>query len=162
MLATLRFGACYAAGATQHSLAASSIQSQTGAEGRGLICVVLAVQNAGSKYAGSITAALFLQQYVDTEKVQWAHIDIAGCELASHGLMPHSTSTMLPLSTAREQHSLCHGADSVECSFESQARCHLHADVACSTAWDDKLGGATGYGAALLAQWAILEGEGQP
>ena len=38
----------------------------------------------------------------------------------------------------------------------------LHADVACSTAWDDKLGGATGYGAALLAQWAILEGEGQP
>lgn len=35
-------------------------------------------QNAGSKYAGSITAALFLQQYVDTEKVQWAHIDIAG------------------------------------------------------------------------------------
>ena len=36
------------------------------------------VQNAGNKYAGSITAALFLQQYVDTEKVQWAHIDIAG------------------------------------------------------------------------------------
>lgn len=28
-----------------------------------------------------------------------------------------------------------------------------------STAWDDKLGGATGYGAALLAQWAILEGQ---
>lgn len=37
------------------------------------------MQNAGNKYAGSITAALFLQQYVDTEKVQWAHIDIAGC-----------------------------------------------------------------------------------
>jgi leucyl aminopeptidase len=63
------------------------------------------MKNAGNKYAGSITAALFLQQYVDTEKVQWAHIDIAG------------------------------------------------------TAWDDKLGGATGYGAALLAQWAILEGQ---
>lgn len=42
-----------------------------------------AVQNAGNKYAGSITAALFLQQYVDTEKVQWAHIDIAGCERLS-------------------------------------------------------------------------------
>ena len=36
-------------------------------------------QNAGSKYAGSITAALFLQKYVDTKKVQWAHVDIAGC-----------------------------------------------------------------------------------
>jgi leucyl aminopeptidase len=45
---------------------------------RGLMSAVSAVQNAGNKYAGSITAALFLQQYVDTEKVQWAHIDIAG------------------------------------------------------------------------------------
>jgi hypothetical protein len=36
---------------------------------------------------------------------------------------------------------------------------HDSVDAACSTAWDDKLGGATGYGAALLAQWAILEGQ---
>jgi leucyl aminopeptidase len=50
----------------------------------GLNHTLLAIaQNAGNKYAGSITAALFLQQYVDTEKVQWAHIDIAGCETLS-------------------------------------------------------------------------------
>ena len=37
------------------------------------------MKNAGNRYAGSITAGLFLQQYVDTEKVEWAHVDIAGC-----------------------------------------------------------------------------------
>lgn len=42
------------------------------------------MQNAGSKYAGSITAALFIQQFVDTSKVQWAHIDIAGYVPSSH------------------------------------------------------------------------------
>lgn len=38
------------------------------------------MKNAGNRYAGSITAGLFLKQYVDTEKVEWAHVDIAGCE----------------------------------------------------------------------------------
>lgn len=37
------------------------------------------MKNAGNRYAGSITAGLFLKQYVDTEKVEWAHVDIAGC-----------------------------------------------------------------------------------
>ncbi len=27
---------------------------------------------------GAITAGLFLKQYVNTEKVEWAHLDIAG------------------------------------------------------------------------------------
>jgi len=38
------------------------------------------VQNVGkSRYGGAITAALFLQKFVDDEKVKsWAHIDIAG------------------------------------------------------------------------------------
>ena len=38
------------------------------------------LQNVGkSRYGGAITAALFLQNFVDSEKVKsWAHIDIAG------------------------------------------------------------------------------------
>jgi len=38
------------------------------------------VQNVGkSRYGGAITAALFLENFVDKEKVKsWAHIDIAG------------------------------------------------------------------------------------
>ncbi|KAK9812763.1 hypothetical protein WJX72_003306 [[Myrmecia] bisecta] len=63
------------------------------------------MKNAGNRYAGAITAALFLEKFVDTDKVQWAHIDIAG------------------------------------------------------PAWDDKLGGATGFGAQTLAQWAISQGQ---
>jgi len=35
------------------------------------------VKNLGGRFAGSITAALFLKQFVP-EKVSWAHIDIAG------------------------------------------------------------------------------------
>ena len=34
--------------------------------------------NTGSRAGGSITAALFLKRYVDTDKVDWAHLDIAG------------------------------------------------------------------------------------
>ena len=33
--------------------------------------------NTGARQGGSITAALFLKQFVD-EKVQWLHIDMAG------------------------------------------------------------------------------------
>jgi leucyl aminopeptidase len=33
--------------------------------------------NTGGRQGGSITAALFLKQFVD-EKVQWMHIDMAG------------------------------------------------------------------------------------
>lgn len=35
------------------------------------------LKNIGSNYAGSITAGLFLQEFVD-EKIPWAHLDIAG------------------------------------------------------------------------------------
>lgn len=35
------------------------------------------MKNSGPRYAGSITAALFLQQFVKDE-VEWAHLDIAG------------------------------------------------------------------------------------
>jgi len=34
--------------------------------------------NTGSRAGGSITAALFLKRYVDTDKIDWGHIDIAG------------------------------------------------------------------------------------
>jgi len=38
------------------------------------------LQNVGkTRYGGAITAALFLKNFVDSEKVKsWAHIDIAG------------------------------------------------------------------------------------
>lgn len=35
------------------------------------------LKNIGSNYGGSITAGLFLQEFVD-EKIPWAHLDIAG------------------------------------------------------------------------------------
>ena len=56
------------------------------------------MKNTGSRGGGSITAALFLKQYV-SENIEWSHWDIAG------------------------------------------------------PVWNDKLGGATGFGAATLATW---------
>ena len=35
------------------------------------------IKNCGTRYGGAITAALFLQNFVDSEK-PFAHIDIAG------------------------------------------------------------------------------------
>lgn len=63
------------------------------------------MKNTGGRMGGSITAALFLKEFVDVEKIEWAHLDIAG------------------------------------------------------PVWDDKLGGATGFGAQLLAEWAIAQGK---
>lgn len=36
------------------------------------------IKNCGDRYGGSITAALFLQEFVD-QGIKWAHLDIAGC-----------------------------------------------------------------------------------
>ena len=62
------------------------------------------MKNTGSRGGGAITAALFLQKYVEKDTTKWAHLDIAG------------------------------------------------------PVWDDKKGGATGFGAATLAKW--IEGQG--
>ncbi|KAL4421979.1 hypothetical protein ABPG77_011002 [Micractinium sp. CCAP 211/92] len=62
------------------------------------------IKNTGTRLGGAITAALFLKEFVKTDKVQWSHIDIAG------------------------------------------------------PAWRDKDGGATGFGAQLLAEWAAAQG----
>jgi leucyl aminopeptidase len=57
------------------------------------------MKNAGSRYAGAITAGLFLKQYVKTEEVEWAHIDIAGTawdekagECAEHSRAPQDSA----------------------------------------------------------------------
>lgn len=63
------------------------------------------LKNVGGRFGGSITAGLFLREFVATDKVSWAHIDMAG------------------------------------------------------PVWDEKQGGATGYGAQLLAEWAIAQGK---
>jgi leucyl aminopeptidase len=39
------------------------------------------MKNTGGRHAGSITAAQFLQRYV--EKTPWAHLDIAGTGMGS-------------------------------------------------------------------------------
>ena len=62
------------------------------------------MKNTGGRAGGSITAALFLKQFIN-EGVEWAHLDIAG------------------------------------------------------PVWDDKAGLPTGYGAALLAEWAAHHSE---
>jgi leucyl aminopeptidase len=63
-------------------------------------------KNTGGRMGGSITAALFLKEFItDQEKTAWAHVDMAG------------------------------------------------------PVWSDKTGGATGYGAQLLAEWAIGQGK---
>ena len=36
------------------------------------------MKNTGSRAGGSITAALFLKEYVSLDKVAWSHLDIAG------------------------------------------------------------------------------------
>jgi leucyl aminopeptidase len=36
------------------------------------------IKNTGGRSGGAITAALFLQEFVDTKKTHWAHLDIAG------------------------------------------------------------------------------------
>ena len=62
------------------------------------------MKNTGSRGGGAITAALFLQKYVEKDTTRWAHLDIAG------------------------------------------------------PVWDDKKGGATGFGAATLAKWVAGQG----
>lgn len=59
--------------------------------------------NIGGRPAGTITAGLFLKEFVDADKMAWAHLDIAG------------------------------------------------------PCWNEKLGGATGFGAATLARWVEAE-----
>lgn len=62
------------------------------------------MKNTGTRGGGSITAALFLKQFVD-ESVEWSHVDLAG------------------------------------------------------PVWNDKKGGATGYGAATFAEWVTSHGK---
>lgn len=63
------------------------------------------MKNTGGRMGGSITAALFLKEFVATDKISWSHLDIAG------------------------------------------------------PVWDEKQGGATGFGAQLLAEWAMGESD---
>lgn len=63
------------------------------------------LKNVGGRAGGTITAGLFLKHFVNSEVMEWAHLDIAG------------------------------------------------------PVWDEKLGGATGFGATTLATWAIAQGK---
>ena len=46
-----------------------------------ILSSVADIKNAGDRYAGSVTAAKFLEHFVDP-KVPWAHLDIAGTAMS--------------------------------------------------------------------------------
>lgn len=46
------------------------------------------LKNIGNNYAGAITAAMFLREFVD-EKIPWAHLDIAGPSFAEKPRLPY-------------------------------------------------------------------------
>lgn len=50
------------------------------------------VKNVGGRWAGAITAACFLEKFVD-EKYQWAHLDIAGPAF-QESTIPYNSKTM--------------------------------------------------------------------
>jgi leucyl aminopeptidase len=91
------------------------------------------MKNIGTRYAGAITAALFLNNFVQ-DKTPYAHVDIAGefvCMLVNFfwKLKCHKLIDTLFLSL----------------SFIS------------GTAWSDKIG-ATGWGTKLVTEWVCGRG----
>ena len=50
----------------------------------GLNSVVADFKNTGPRQGGACSAAIFLKEFVDTDKVKWAHMDIAGTMDSSH------------------------------------------------------------------------------
>jgi aminopeptidase len=60
------------------------------------------LKNVGGKYGGSCTAAAFLKEFVDCDKAEWAHMDIAGtmdespcAEIYKKGLMTGRPTRLL-------------------------------------------------------------------
>lgn len=87
------------------------------------------IKNIGGRYGGAITAALFLQNFVDKKK-PFAHIDIV--------------STFVDLNKV------------IACmAVLSNHRNRLQA----GPVWDDGAGAATGYGAKLVTEWVRRQGE---
>jgi aminopeptidase len=56
--------------------------------------------NVGGREGGSCTAATFLSQFVDFDKVQhWAHIDIAGTSMTKKGMTGRPTRALIELAS---------------------------------------------------------------
>jgi aminopeptidase len=56
--------------------------------------------NVGGREAGSCTAASFLSQFVDFDKVDhWAHIDIAGSSMTKKGMTGRPTRALIEIAT---------------------------------------------------------------
>ena len=88
--------------------------------------------------AGATTAALFLEQYVDTKKA-------------------------CPSSTLPRQKLLCRVKSTLRACIHGRCKSTMgmqvewaHIDIA-GPAWDEKQGQATGFGAAVLAEWVLKE-----
>jgi leucyl aminopeptidase len=53
------------------------------------------MNNIGGRWGGSITAGLFLKQFVDAEKMEWAHLDMAGPVWSdNHGPTGYGAATL--------------------------------------------------------------------
>jgi hypothetical protein len=116
------------------------------------------MRNTGGRLGGAITAALFLKEFVDTDKASAPRP--LRTVLGSHG----STERCLPATPAC---GACRPAGSralpAPSAWQPPRRCPLqvewsHIDAA-GPVWRDADGGATGYGAQLLAEWCVAQGK---
>ncbi|GAB4822773.1 hypothetical protein N2152v2_009819 [Parachlorella kessleri] len=110
------------------------------------------LKNLGGRYAGSITAALFLKEFVDTDKVRGEKVwrlplDEAVAELNKSPIADLKNSGGRMGGSIIAALFLKEFVDTDKVSW-------AHIDMA-GPVWNEKEGGATGFGAQLLAHWVL-------
>lgn len=125
------------------------------------------MKNTGSRYGGSITAALFLKQYVKDE-VEWAHMDMAGgCGRRGHGGWMRGGAGnggwVREVRDARLQgHQgvpplfFAHSLVAPACFLPRRFSPWCPLSSRSGPVWDEKAGLPTGFGAATLAEWVNI------
>jgi leucyl aminopeptidase len=94
--------------------------------------IIADLKNCGTKYGGAITAALFLQNFVDPQK-PFAHIDLAG-EFIETNVEPYL------LYRGDAHRSVSHNTHTI------------------GPVWNEKKG-ATGFGVKLVTEWVCRQGQ---
>lgn len=128
------------------------------------------MKNTGSRLGGAITAALFLKEFVKTDKVSGrpgagmpaclplACLQVQWCRLGITSPAPpapmHTAPACLP---ARPAHPASPSCPALPHPAWLQVQ-WSHLDIA-GPVWRDKDGGATGFGAQLLAEWVVGQGK---
>ncbi len=123
------------------------------------------MKNTGSRYGGSITAALFLKQYVKDE-IEWAHMDMAGgCTNGvggrEGGRRRKESSQKTKGECSCSFQTACFLSSACSASSRSHRRSPLTPAasfdfIASGPVWDEKAGLPTGFGAATLAEWVNI------